>query len=983
MKRATEGVTGRAASGLRRIAGAIRRHPWRAALALPLALVVYTAALLPFTPSIGDIKKAKQEQPSVVLSADGKELAVFKRANRDWVKLADISPKVTDALLATEDKRFYEHHGIDVARTAKAVLNTLNGDVEGGSTLTQQLARNLYPGQIGREQTVTRKVKEAITALKIEAVYSKEEILETYLNSVSFLYNAWGIQMAARTYFDKSAKDLNEVEAATLVGMLKGTAYYNPVMNPERALQRRNTVLAMMVKEGKLPEARYEQLKAQPMKLDFERVPEFNGMAPHLAESLRRWLIEWADRHDYNIYADGLVVRTTIDSRLQEMATKAVERQTRALQAVADVEWSRSALVALGSDPNNYAAARGKYAPFEFFWNSNPNLVKAWIKDSQEYKAAREQGQGEAQALKDLQANAEFMRALRRQKTLLQAGFLAIEPQTGAVKAWVGSRDYAEDKFDHVQQARRQAGSTFKPFVYGAAFEMGHQPNETLMDQPVEIQIDRNKVWRPGDIEGSPTGLPVTLRDGLAKSKNTITAQLMMQVGPSRVAGLARAMGVRQSKLDEVPSLALGTSPVTLKEMVASFGTIANGGNYIEPQIVTAVEDRQHNVLESFAPRTPEPALQNQAALTLLDVLRGTIEYGTAAGLRPRFGLSGDLAGKTGTTQDNTDGWFILMHPQLVAGAWVGFNDNRVTMRSSYWGQGAHNALLLVGDFMQQTTKANLVDAKAAFAAPRLRDQEKPLLDRMGDWWNSVFNIPTEPASEPEVASLPPVNLEPPVLEPPPQQITVAPPPLPLPETAPLPAVTPDAPVIADNLPRRIPAFPRPLEQPAPARPIDTIPGTQVYRMPDTPRNAPDPTLPPDVVRAPPQTARTAPPAGTGSSTATLGGPSSRADDRIGGPATSREPATNLDGRSDGTAMRGGTAGSNRPDTTTTSTPSGSSRPDTTATTGGGSRPDTLGTSPGSSTRIESNGPVPSGADASPSPAPAGQASGSVSAPSE
>ena len=983
MKRATEGVTGRMASGLRRIGGAIRRHPWRTALALPLAVVVYAAALLPFTPSIGDLKKAKQEQPSVVLSADGKELAVFKRANRDWVKLADISPKVTEALLATEDKRFYDHHGIDVARTAKAVANTLNGDVEGGSTITQQLARNLYPEQIGRAQTVTRKLKEAITALKIEAVYSKDEILETYLNSVSFLYNAWGIEMAARTYFDKSAKNLNEVEAATLVGMLKGTAYYNPVMNPERAVQRRNTVLAMMVKEGKLTEARYEELKAQPMKLDFERVPEFNGMAPHLAESLRRWLIEWADRHDYNIYADGLVVRTTIDSRLQEMATKAVERQTKALQAVADVEWSRSGLVALGSDPANYAAARGKYAPFEFFWNSNPNLVKAWIKDSQEYRAAREQGQDEAQALKDLQANAEFMRALRRQKTMLQAGFLAIEPQTGAVKAWVGSRDYTEDKFDHVQQARRQAGSTFKPFVYGAAFEMGHQPNETLMDQPVEIQIDRKKVWRPGDIEGSPTGLPVTLRDGLARSKNTITAQLMMQVGPSRVANLARAMGVRQSKLDEVPSLALGTSPVTLKEMVASFGTIANGGNYIEPQIVTAVEDRQHNVLESFAPRTPEPALQNQAALTLLDVLRGTIEYGTAAGLRPRFGLSGDLAGKTGTTQDNTDGWFILMHPQLVAGAWVGFNDNRVTMRSSYWGQGAHNALLLVGDFMQQTTKANLVDAKAAFAAPRLRDQEKPLIDRMGDWWNSVFNIPAEPASEPEVASLPPVNLEPPVLEPPPQQVTAAPPPLPMPDPLPAsgPAVSPDAPVIADNLPRRIPAFPRPLEQPAPARPTDTIPGTQVYRVPDTPRTAPDPTLPPDVVRAPSPTARTTPPGGTGSSTSTLGGPSGRSEDRYGGPVTSRDPAVILDGRPDGSATRRGGGASSRADTTATL--GGSSRPDTTATTGGGSRPDTLATTPGSSAPIESGAPASSAADPGSSLAPAGQASGSVAAPSE
>jgi penicillin-binding protein 1A len=831
---------------LRRLVRWLRRHPVKTLAIVPLALAAYVAALYPFTPSIGDLRKAKQESPSIVLSADGKELAVFRRANRDWVKLSDISPKVTEALLATEDKRFYEHHGIDAVRTLKAVFNTLTGDVEGGSTLTQQLARNLYPEEIGRRQTVTRKVKEAITALKIEAVYSKDEILETYLNSVSFLYNAWGIEMAARTYFGKSAKDLNELEAATLVGMLKGTAYYNPVINPDRALQRRNTVLAQMVKDGKLEEGRYRQLKAQPLKLDFSKLDEDTGPAPHLAESLKRWLLQWADEHDYNIYADGLVVRTTIDSRLQAMANQAVERQTQALQAVADVEWSRSGVTSLGSDAAAYVAARGKAAPFEYFWNSHPELVKAWIRDTPDYQQAREQGQPDAEALKQLQANAAFMRSLRRQKTMLEAGFLAIEPSTGAVKAWVGSRDWNDDKFDHVQQARRQPGSTFKPFVYGAAFEMGHQPNETLMDQPVAIQVDRNQVWRPGDIESAPTNQPMTLRDGLAKSKNTVTAQLMMEVGPSRVASLARAMGVRQSKLNEVPSLALGTSPVTLKEMVTAFSTIANGGSYIEPHIVVSIEDRNHQVLDSFGAPASEQALSNQAAQTLLDVMRGTVDYGTAVGLRPRFGLAGDLAGKTGTTQDNTDGWFILMHPQLVAGAWVGFNDNRVTMRSSYWGQGAHNALFLVGDMMQQAQRAGLVDGKAMFSAPHLQDQEKPLLDRVGDWWNSVFNATP---GDPTVATLPPaqlpeVKLEPPVLEPAPQPV----------DAAPLPA--PEAPVVSSE-PQRVPSFPRPLET---TRPVETVPGTHVYRSPEATARMPDPSLPPDVVRSPAATVRVLPP---------------------------------------------------------------------------------------------------------------------------
>lgn len=825
MKEAFERAKNWTADSSRRAWAGIRRHPWLALGALPAAAVLYVVALIPFTPSIVDIKKVKQEQPTVVLSADGKELAVFKRANRDWMKLEDISPTVKKALLATEDHRFYDHPGIDARRTAKAVINTLRGDREGGSTLTQQLARNLYPEEIGRAPTITRKLKEAITALKIEAVYSKDEILETYLNSVSFLYNAWGIEMAARTYFDKSAKNLDELEAATLVGMLKGTSYYNPVLNPERAVERRNTVLAQMVKHGALPQDRYAKLKAQPLKLDFERIPEFNGPAPHLAEHLRRWLLEWADKNDYNIYADGLVVRTTIDSRLQAMANEAVKRQGEALQAVADVEWSKSGRASFGTDPRAWVAPSAKVQPFEYFWNTHKDLLQAFVRDTPEYRAARERGLDDGQAIAQLREDEAFMAQLRRRKTTLQAGFLALEPQTGHVKAWVGSRDYNDDKFDHVQQARRQPGSTFKPFVYGAAFEMGIPPNETLVDGPVAIQIDRNQVWRPGDVGDGPTNLPMTLREGLARSKNTITAQLIMRVGPSRVAALARSMGVRQSPLHEVPSLALGTSPVTLKEMVTAFGSIANGGSYIQPVLVTSIEDRERNTLDQFHAAASETAMSNQAAQTLLDVLRGVVDQGTAVGLKPRFGLTGDLAGKTGTTQDNTDGWFILMHPQLVAGAWMGFNDNRVTMRSEYWGQGAHNALLVVGDFFQQATKDKLVDAKAVFSAPRMKEQEQPLLQRMNDWWAGVFN--SAPSSDTAVVATPPElppmpKLEPPVLVEPPVTIPAG--------SDPLPMARADAPVLIE--PQRVPDYApaRPLES---SRPVETVPGTQVYRVPE------------------------------------------------------------------------------------------------------------------------------------------------------
>ncbi len=679
------------------------RHPTRRGVALgiaaiPVLLLLYVLVLIPFTPSISDLRKAKTAKPSVVMSSDGKELAIFKRANRDWVKLADISPNVVAALIATEDHRFYEHHGLDVKRTVSAVAHTFTGDRQGGSTITQQLARNLYPEDIGRAPTLTRKLKEAITSFKIESVYTKDEILETYLNTVPFLYNAYGIEMAARTYFDKSADELNVLESATLVGMLKGTSYYNPVLNPERSVQRRNTVLAQMVKHQKLPEAKLAALQKTPLKINFERQDDDLGPAPHFTQQLKRWLIEWADRNDYNIYADGLVVRTTIDSRLQNMANHALMQHADRLQKISNAEWASSwVMKARGGGPRK-------------------NLVLAFVRDTKEYKAAITAGQTDEQALKVLQADADFMQKLRDDKTRLQAGFLALDPGNGHVRAWVGSRDFADDQFDHVQQARRQPGSTFKPFVYGAAFENGSKPSDTFVDQALEIPLGNGAFWRPGDA-GGPSGATMTLREGLMYSKNSITAQVMQMVGPAHVAKLAKAMGVRQSKLDEVLSLALGTSPVTLKEMVTSYSTIANDGRYIEPITVTGVEDRNGKVLESFADNVAESVVATPVAQTLLDVMRGVVDQGTGAGIRSRFGIQADVAGKTGTTQDNTDGWFILMHSQLVAGAWVGFNDNRVTM-GSRWGQGSQSALPIVGEFFRQAIRAKVVDQSVRFVAP-------------------------------------------------------------------------------------------------------------------------------------------------------------------------------------------------------------------------------------------------------------------------
>ncbi|MDR3412043.1 MAG: transglycosylase domain-containing protein [Formivibrio sp.] len=680
-------------------------------------MLLYTLILIPFTPSISDITKATTERPAQILFADGKKMTEFKQSNREWVKLSQISPQVIDALISTEDQRFYEHHGLDWRRLASSTFHTLSGDRQGGSTITQQLARNLYPEEIGRAPTITRKLKEAITALKIESVHSKSEILETYLNTVPFLYNAFGIEMAARTYFGTSASSLNVLESATLVGMLKGNSYYNPVLNPERALERRNTVLAQMVKHQKLTTKDFEVLRKKPLGVDLERQAEPAGPAPHFAQQLRQWLIDWADRNDYNIYSDGLVVYTTLDSELQTQADQSVAHQGDQLQRLANEAWHNRSI-----------------------WNAKNDLVQTFIRESPQYRTAKSNGLTDEQALKQLQADTAYMQKLYEQKIQIQAGFLAIDPSNGYIKAWVGSRDFAQDGFDHVQQARRQPGSTFKAFVYGEAFRQGFTPDDTLIDQAVEIPVSATEVWRPTDGK-PPSGRAMTLRSALTYSKNTITAQLMQKVGPANVAKLARAMGVRQSKLEEVPSLALGTSPVTLKEMVTAYGTIANGGNYIEPVFVTRIEDRNGRVLEKFAPSKPEPVLAQNVAYTLLDVMRGVVDRGTGNDIRNRFGIYADVAGKTGTTQDNTDGWFILMHPQLVAGAWVGFNDGRVTLRSDYWGQGAKSALPIVGEFFRSALRTHVIDQQIRFGTPEqqaaLRLPTPP-----------VASEPTEQASE-------------------------------------------------------------------------------------------------------------------------------------------------------------------------------------------------------------------------------------------
>jgi len=715
----------------------LQRWLWIAggAAVLLLALFgIYVAILFPLTPGIEDVKQARVARPTVVLSSDGRELASFEQGVQERVPLSQVSKHVVTALISTEDHRFYEHHGIDFTRTAGAMVATLKGDAQGGSTITQQLARNMFPSEIGRSRNINRKLKELITAFKIENTYSKTEILEAYLNTVPFLYNTYGIEAAARTYFNKSALQLNETEAATLVGMLKGTAYYNPVTNPERSLARRNVVLGQMLKAGAFDENRYRQLSRRPLRLHFTRQAERTGKDDHFTAYVRRWLVEWADKNDADLQQDGLVVQTTLDYDLQQDAVRAVERQADALQAIADVDWAHSWQVN-ASQPQTYIGMRESVRPFEYFWESHGELLNAFIRESGAYRKAVEAGDKPETVLRRLKGDREFMRNLKIAKSRLEAGFVAMDPASGEVKAWVGSRNFQREQYDHVSQAARQPGSTFKPIVYAAALEKGITPDHPYLDAVTSIKFSDGTVWRPTDMSGT-TGRRLTMRDGLVYSKNTITAQVMQDVGVAPIVKLAQDLGVRQSKLAQVPSIALGTSPVTLLEMVSAYSTIATQGEYRRPVFVRRITDRDGKVIADFGSQQPQRVLSQASAVTLIDMMRGVINRGTGTAIRYKFGITADVAGKTGTTQNNADGWFIMMHPNLVAGAWVGFNDNRVTMRSNYWGQGGHSAILLVGDFFKEALASGKIDPEALFpggqkAPPVYHREEVPVEEDM------------------------------------------------------------------------------------------------------------------------------------------------------------------------------------------------------------------------------------------------------------
>ena len=705
------------------------------ALALGAAgTLAYWVRVVTDLPSETAIRNARYAEASVLFSRYEKgeerrerEITRYSDQNREWVPLDSISPRVVQALVAAEDRRYYDHWGVDVRRVLSSTAKTLAGSTQGGSTITMQFARNAFP-DLADDFALTRKVKEWVLAYSLENVHDKRSILEMYLNTVPFLYNAFGIEAAAQTYFNKHAGDLDAGEAATLVGMLKANSFYNPVdrvrvperirrplrlAQTDRSRERRNVVLDQMVKAGYLDGAVYESMRERPTRLRFKPIARDDFFAPYFAGQAREELEAWAERRGINLYQAGLRVYTTLDPRLQDAAERAVEQETRKLQRAANQQWRSS----------SYTDSTGRSVrqdPLGRLLRQRPEVLAQFVRQSEEYGELVRAGQPAEAVFDSLLVDPAFQDTLRTRMTAVEAGFIAIEPSTRAIRAYVGGRGFGDKQFDHVADARRQPGSTFKPFVYAAALENGFTPSSGIRDawfswrDPVS-----GDVWRPRN-SGRVSGRMFTLREALKWSKNTVTARLITdkRVGPEKVAALARRAGIN-SPLLAVPSLGLGTSEVTLLELSAAYATFADGGRYRAPMILERIEDRDGNVVVEFRPKPSRAAVEPKAAYDLLGMMQGVVQGGTGTGMN-RYGIGGfTLGGKTGTTQNAADGWFMLVHPNLVMGAWVGFDSPTIAWRGGYQ-EGSRTALPIVGAFFERAKRdaPAILDPDAVFAKP-------------------------------------------------------------------------------------------------------------------------------------------------------------------------------------------------------------------------------------------------------------------------
>ncbi|WP_216859095.1 penicillin-binding protein 1A [Hymenobacter citatus] len=698
------------------------------------------------SPSLEELEDPKVEQASELYSSDGVLMGTYFRENRSPVAYSKISPLLIKALIATEDVRFYEHSGIDATALARAVAGVLSGDTRsgGGSTITQQLAKNLYKtrrgetrgglGHIPGVSTIISKTKEWLTAVELEKRYTKEEILRMYLNTVEYGSNAYGIKVAAKTFFSTSPDSVAPQEAAMLVGLLNNPTAFNPRFHPEAALKRRNLVLTRMEQAGFLQPAAADSLQKLPIALQYHVERHIDGPPTYFRGAISQALNTWCEQNGYDLYRDGLRVYTTIDSRMQEHAEYAVEKHMKNLQRRFDTFWRNR-------NQNPWVNEKGKEIP---------DFIETQMKRTQQYKMLAAEFKGQPARLdsalhakrpmkvftwkgdKDTTLLLSPLDSLAYYKHFLQAGMMTMDPFTGQIKAWVGGLDYRFFQYDHVKQGKRQAGSTFKPFVYLTAIDNGYTPCDRIRDERVTIKyVEDGKPmeWQPDNVTRSYTGTNMTLRHAMARSVNSVTAQLTELVGWDKVAEYAHKVGIR-SKLLGVPSIGLGSGgDVSVYEMVNAYSTFVNQGFRSEPRLITRIEDRNGNVIAQFDPRQKR-VISAETAWLMTYMLRGGMEEpgGTSQALwdYELWKNNNQIGGKTGTTSNYSDGWYMGVTKDLVTGVWVGGEDRSIHFLHSEQGEGGRMALPIFGLYMEKVYQDKELDYKMGpFPKPTVKINKK------------------------------------------------------------------------------------------------------------------------------------------------------------------------------------------------------------------------------------------------------------------
>jgi penicillin-binding protein 1A len=673
------------------------------------------------SPSLADLENPKVERASEIYTSDGVLIGKYFRENRSPVRLREMSPILIKALIATEDVRFYEHSGIDLQAVIGGVFSSVRGEKRGGSTITQQLAKNLYKirrqqsrgalGYIPVVSTIVAKTKEWLTAVDLEQRYTKEEILRMYLNTVEYGSSAFGIKVAAKTFFNTSPDSLRPEQAAMLVGVLNNPTAYNPKFHPAAALRRRNVVLDRMGQAKVLPAAEIQALKATPIVLDYHVEKHIDGPDTYFRSAISQYVDAWCDSTGHDMYRDGLKIYLSIDSRMQAHAEEALHERMKTLQRSFDNFWRNK-----GKDP--WVDEKGDVIP-DFILNQ--------MKRTESYKTLANHYKNQPQRL-DSALNAKRpmkvftwkhddndttlvmspLDSLAYYKHFLQSGMMTMDPFTGQIKAWVGGLDYRFFKYDHVKQGRRQAGSTFKPFVYLTALDNGYTPCDRIRDQRVTINYVENgkpMEWKPDNVTREYTGINMTLRHAMARSVNSVTAQLTEKVGWENVAKYAHKVGIT-SPLLAVPSIGLGSAgDVSVYEMVDAYSTFMNSGFRSDPRLVTRIEDRNGNVIQQFDP-VQHRAIPAETAWLMTYMLRGGMEEpgGTSQALWD-FDLwhnDNQIGGKTGTTSNYSDGWYMGMTKDLMTGVWVGGEDRSIHFTGSQQGEGGRTALPIFGKFMEK-----------------------------------------------------------------------------------------------------------------------------------------------------------------------------------------------------------------------------------------------------------------------------------------